>query len=180
MAKVLYSVQMSLDGYIAGPDGDMSWLTPHLGPNPTADALVDRIGAMLVGNRTFGGDDPNKGTDKEGAMSGAWHGPQFVVTHEPPASPMPGITFVTGVREGVEKAKQAAGDRYVNVLGADIARQALAAGLVDEILTFVSPVLLGDGTRLFASPGGAEIRLERISQADHPPVAALWYRVVKP
>ncbi|MEU8815337.1 dihydrofolate reductase family protein [Actinoplanes sp. NPDC048796] len=180
MAQVLYSVQMSLDGYIAGPGGDMSWLAPHLGPNPTADALVDRIGAMLVGRRTFGGDDPNKGTDKEGAMSGAWEGPQFVLTHEPPRDPVPGVTFVTGLREGVEAAKKAAGERYVNLLGADVARQALAAGLVDEILTFVSPVLLGDGTRLFAQPGGAEIQLERIVQADHDPVAGLWYRVVKP
>ncbi|MFF5080337.1 dihydrofolate reductase family protein [Actinoplanes sp. NPDC000266] len=179
MAKVLYSVQMSLDGYIAGPGGDMSWLAPHLGPNPTADGLVDRIGAMLAGNRTFGGDDPNKGTDKEGAMSGAWQGPQFVLTHRPPETPVPGVTFVTDLRDAVEKAKEAAGDRYVNLLGADVARQALAAGLVDEILTFVSPVLLGDGTRLFTQPGGAEIQLERIRQVDHDPVAGLWYRVVK-
>lgn len=55
MAKMLYSVTMSLDGFIAGPDGDMSWLTEHLGPNPIVDELIDTIGALLVGHRTFRG-----------------------------------------------------------------------------------------------------------------------------
>jgi riboflavin biosynthesis pyrimidine reductase len=49
MAKVLYSVSMSLDGFIAGPGGDMSWLTGYLGPNPEIDAFVGRVGAILVG-----------------------------------------------------------------------------------------------------------------------------------
>ena len=178
MAKVLYSVTMSLDGFIAGPGGDMSWMTPFLGPNPTADRLVDEIGALLVGRRTFGGDDPNAGTDKEGALSGAWHGPQFVLTHEPPEMVPPGVTFVTDLRTAVTAAKEAAGDRYVNVLGADVARQALAAGLVDEVLTFIAPVLLGDGTRLFAEPGTRPIHLERLAQREHPLAAELWYRVV--
>lgn len=53
MAKMLYSVTMSVDGFIVGPGGDMSWLTPHLGPNPMVDELIGNIGALLVGNRTF-------------------------------------------------------------------------------------------------------------------------------
>ncbi len=52
MAKVLFSATMSLDGFIAGPGGDMSWLTEHLGPNPTVDDVIGKIGALLVGNRT--------------------------------------------------------------------------------------------------------------------------------
>ncbi len=179
MAKVLYSVTMSLDGYIAGPGGDMSWLTPYLGPNPTADALVGRIGALLVGNHTFGGDDPNAGTEQAGAMSGAWHGPQFVLTHEPPEAVPPGLTFVTDLAGGLTAAKAAAGGKYVNILGADVARQALAAGLVDEVLAFVAPVLLGDGTRLFHQPGSPPVRLERLTQKEHPLAAELWFRVVR-
>jgi riboflavin biosynthesis pyrimidine reductase len=58
VATMLYSATMSLDGFIAGPGGDMSWLTAHLGPHPMVDDLIDRIGARLVGGRTFGGDDP--------------------------------------------------------------------------------------------------------------------------
>jgi dihydrofolate reductase len=178
MAKLLYSVTMSLDGFIAGPGGDMSWLTRFLGPNPTAEALVPRIGAMLVGKRTFGGDDPNRGTDKEGAMSGAWHGPVFVLTHNPPPQPVPDVTFLSDLHEAVTAARKAAGDRYVNVLGADVARQALAAELLDEILVFVAPVLLGDGTRLYDLPGGAEVTLERLSSAESPLANALWFSVV--
>ena len=46
MAKMLWSFTMSLDGFIAGPGGDMSWLTEHLGPNPTVDELIGEIGAL--------------------------------------------------------------------------------------------------------------------------------------
>jgi dihydrofolate reductase len=180
MAKVLYSATMSLDGFIAGPSGDMSWLADYLGPNETAERLVDQIGALLVGRRTFEGDDPNRGTDKEGALEGAWQGPQFVLTHRPTVPPPPGTTFVTDLASGVAAASAAAGDKYVNILGADVARQALAEGLVDEVLVFVAPVLLGDGTRLFAFPGGSTVRLERLSQSEFPLATGIWYRVIRP
>ena len=74
MAKVLYSATMSLDGYIAGPGGDMSWLAPHLGPNRTADGLVPQIGALLVGARTWGGDDPNRGPSRRERSAGPGRG----------------------------------------------------------------------------------------------------------
>lgn len=175
---VLYSATMSLDGFIAGPGGDMSWLAPHLGPNRTADELVPQIGALLVGARTWGGDDPNRGTEQEGAFGGAWSGPQFVLTHSPPAEPVPDVTFLDDLEAAVAAAREAAGERYVNVLGADVARQCLAAGLLDEVLVFIAPVLLGDGTRLFSSPGGTDVRLQRRALVDEPPTAALWYRVL--
>jgi hypothetical protein len=61
---------MSLDGFIAGPGGDMSWMVDYLGPNPVVDQLIKRTGALLVGNRTFGGDDPHKGKPGEGKAFG--------------------------------------------------------------------------------------------------------------
>jgi dihydrofolate reductase len=179
MGKVLYSVTMSLDGFIAGPGGDMSWLTPYLGPNPEIDELQRDIGALLVGNRTFRGDDPNRGTDQEGAFGGTWDGPQVVVTHDLPPTSIPGITFVDDLERALAAAKAAAGDRYVNVLGADIARQCLALGELDEVLTIVAPVLLGDGTRLFSQPGGRNIRLERFRVTEVPHATNLWMRVVR-
>jgi len=179
MGKVLYSATMSLDGFIAGPSGDMSWLADYLGPNPVAEGLVDQIGALLVGRRTFEGDDPNRGTEKEGALEGAWQGPQFVLTHHPLVPPPPGTTFVTDLESGVAAASLAAGDKYVNILGADVARQALTQGLVDELLVFIAPVLLGDGTRLFAFPGGAKIALERMTQSEAPLATGVWYRIAR-
>lgn len=173
MAKLLYSATMSLDGFIAGPDGDMSWLAEHLDePNPTAERLLARIGALLVGNRTFGGDDPNKGTDKEGAFGGQYQGPVIVLTHRPPPRPVAGVTFAGDLKTAVADAKAAAGDRYVNVLGANIARQCIEAGLLDEVLVFIAPVLLGDGVPLFDNPGGTRVRLEPL-----PGESAHWYRV---
>src|ERR1044071_8916082 len=111
MSRLLYSVTMSLDGFIAGPGGDMSWLKPYIGPNPAAAELVAEIGALLIGNRTFHGDDPNRGTDKEGAFGGEWSGPSFVLTHHVPEVPVPGITFVADLDDAVGAAKAAAGGK---------------------------------------------------------------------
>lgn len=180
MAKMLYSVSMSLDGFIAGHGGDMSWLTDYIGPNPAIDELIGDIGALLVGNRTFGGDDPHQGDpEKEGkAFGGGWDGPQFVVTHHAPATPVPGVTFVGDLDSGVAQAKAAAGDKYVNILGASIAKQCLDAGVLDEVLVCIAPVLLGDGVRLFDHPGGTNVKLERLSVTQAPTATNLWLRVV--
>ncbi|MBO0827751.1 MAG: dihydrofolate reductase family protein [Streptosporangiales bacterium] len=177
MAKLLYAAAMSLDGFIAGHGGDMHWLTDHLGPNPLADELVDGVGALLVGANTFRGDDPNKGTDSEGAFGGRWHGPQFVLTHRPPDEPVPDTTFLDDLDAAVTAAKAAAGGKYVNVLGANVAKQCLEAGVLDEILVFVVPVLLGDGVRVFWHPGGTDVRLDRIRLVDT--ANALWFRVAR-
>ena len=179
MAKMLYGATMSLDGFIAGPGGDMSWLTDYLGPNEAGDALVGRIGSLLIGRTTFDGDDPNKGTDKEGAFGGAWSGPQVVLTHNPPAEPVPDVTFATGLAEAVKLAKDAEGDKDVCIIGADVARQCLEAGEVDEVLAFVAPILLGDGVRFFEHAGGHIVRLERMLQSEAQLAANLWYRVLR-
>lgn len=91
---VVYAATMSLDGYIAGPGGDMQWLVPYLGANPEAEELARRTGALLIGARTLFGDDPHRGTDREGAFGGTWDGPSFVLTHTPHAEPVPGGTNV--------------------------------------------------------------------------------------
>jgi dihydrofolate reductase len=179
MSRTLYSCTTSLDGFMAGPGGDMQWLTPYTGPNEVADDLVSRIGSLLIGARTFGGDDPNAGTDSEGAFGGRWHGPSYVLTHHPPPDPPedPDLVFVSDLEEAVSAARAAAGDLYVNILGADVARQCLAAGLLDEVLVIVLPLLLGDGTRLFDWPGGRSVELVKKQVSDSPTGTALWYDV---
>ncbi len=180
MGKVLYSASMSLDGFIAGAGGDASWMTEYLGPDPLVADVVTDVGALLVGNRTFRGDDPHKGTPEEGKpFGGGWDGPQFVLTHHPPGTPVPGVTFVGDLDSGVAAAKAAAGDRYVHVLGASVARQCLDAGVLDEILVCVAPVLLGDGTRLFERPGGDNVKLERLRVTEGPRLTWMWLRVVR-
>ena len=175
MSRLLYSATMSLDGYIAGPGGDMSWLSEHLGAvDVDVEALMAEMGALLIGRRTYDGDDPNAGTDSEGAYGGRWEGRSVVLTHRPPDTETPGVTFRTDLHEAVRAAKEAADGKYVNVLGAEVARQCLAAGLLDEVLVFVVPVLLGGGTRLYDQPGGERVALEAV-----PGRPGLWFRVVR-
>ncbi len=117
---------------------------------------------------------------KEGKpFGGGWSGPQFVLTHRAPDIPSPGVTFVSDLDSGVAAAKAAAGDKYVNILGANIARQCLDAGVLDEILVLIAPVLLGDGIRLFDRPGGTNVKLERISLTQAPQATNLWLRVAR-
>ncbi|HEY2479358.1 MAG TPA: dihydrofolate reductase family protein [Solirubrobacterales bacterium] len=179
MARLLYSAAMSLDGFIAGPGGDMQWLTRFMGgEDEAAAALPARVGALLVGRRTWGGDDPNRGDEeKEGAFGGTWHGPQFVVTHNPPAESEPDVKFDDDLPHAIAAARAAAGEKYVCVLGAELARGCLALGEIDEVLVMVVPILLGDGVRLFEHPGGAEVELERVGVADEPASTHLWFRV---
>jgi dihydrofolate reductase len=184
MAKVLYSVTLSVDGFITGPDGDMQWMRPYLGPNPEVDDLLPRIGSLLIGRRSHDGDDPYKGEPGEGeAFGGGWSGPAYVVTHRPPpgpslSGPEAGVTYVDDFAKALAQAKEAAGDKYVNVIGANIAKQCIEAGQLDEVLLFYAPVMLGDGTRLFAEPGGRTVRLERLSITETLLATGLRFRVV--
>ncbi len=74
-------------------------------------------------------------------------------------------------------ASAAAGDGYVAVLGATTARRCLEAGLLDEVLVHVAPVLLGHGVRLFDHPGGTQVRLTPLELSHAGPIANAWYRV---
>jgi dihydrofolate reductase len=143
MSKLLYAATMSLDGFIAGVGGDMSWLTDLLvRSSPDIDELVANIGALLVGNNTFTGDDPNAGTAEEGAFGGRWHGPTIVLTHHPvDATEDPDLIVAGDLPSAVAKAKEAADGKYVNILGANVAKQCIDAALLDEILVLVAPIL---------------------------------------
>jgi dihydrofolate reductase len=166
---------MSLDGFIAGPRDDMAWLADHRGLNATADEVMAEIGALLIGNRTY----QAASTEEGKAYGGAWTGPQFLLTHDAPDTAAAGFTFVSGdIESAVATTKVAAGDKYVVILGANTAQQCLDAGLLDEILVHIAPVLLGDGVRLFDRPGGTNVELGRISLTHSPQVTNLWLRVV--
>ena len=120
-----------------------------------------------------------RGTPEEGPFAGRWTGPQFVLTHHRPETAVPGVTFVGDLDTGVAAAKAAAGEKYVNVLGANVAHQCLDAGMLDEILVLVAPVLLGDGVRLFDCPGGTNVRLDRVTVGHVPYATNLWFRVAR-
>jgi dihydrofolate reductase len=163
MARVRWHTMMSLDGYIAGPGDDMQWVFGvDGGAGKTAQEVVRATGALLVGRRTQDVEDRLQ----PGFYGGAFRGPFFVLRHHPPDEP-PVVNGVTGrfldttIEEAVRIAVEAAGGLDVSVLGANVARQCLEAGLLDEILVHIAPVLLGGGVRLFERPDGRPVHLER-------------------
>ena len=170
MTQVIAIMSMSLDGFVADLDdgvaevfdwyvgsGDVEVRTGGAHPMTFSMSqasaahvrgLTSGLGAVLTGRRTF---DVAQGW---GGQHG-W-GPAFVMTHHVPDGwPRPGSTvyFVTdGVKSAVARAKAAAGGKSVGVHGADVIRQCLAAGLLDELSIDVAAVLLGSGVRLFDQP----------------------------
>jgi dihydrofolate reductase len=87
------------------------------------------------------------------------------------------FAFVSGVEEAVERAREAAGDKDVNVMGgADVIRQALRSGLVDELSIIVAPVILGGGKRLFDGFSDS-LELEHIGVRQSPFATFVDYRV---
>jgi len=182
ISKVVVNRAMSLDGFIAGPDHAMDWVFDFVAPDEFPEVAA-ATGAMLIGRRTYEvGKRMNAGKERGSASSGErypFSGPVFVLTHVPPDPADPAVTFLTGdIGEAVATALDAAGGRNLEILGADVAAQCLRRGLVDEILVYILPVLLGDGIR-FSSPGLARIDLEPVSSTRSGAVTILRFRVRK-
>ncbi len=139
-----------------------------------------RKSAILAGRRWYDVATSRAG-GREGIYGGAWSGPVFVITHHPPAaSDDAAITFLSGgIRNAVAATLAAAEGKNIVILGANTARQCLAAGLVDEILIHMVPVLLGGSIRLYGSPGAGRVNLERIGVGQSGQVTDLRFRVVK-
>jgi dihydrofolate reductase len=193
---VLAGITTSVDGYIAGPDDGPGkglgeggerlhyWVfgtpwTYDSGPEgePTGEdaewlnEAITRVGAVVGGRATYeaaghwGGENP-------------WDLPFFIVTHRPEEQPAgDAFTFVPGVEEAVERAKDAAGGKDVHVMGgADVIRQALEAGLVDELTIIVAPLILGRGKHLFEG-FTRDVELEHIGVRQSPFATFIDYRV---
>jgi dihydrofolate reductase len=167
-----------LEGGETGPDSDLvaEW--------------IDSQGAIVMGRRMFSsGEGP---WDDDPKADGWWgddppfHMPVFVLTHHA-RDPVPkegGTTFnfvTEGVESAVEQARAAAGDKDVYIAGgANVIQQNLAAGLVDEFLLHVTPILLGGGVRLFDNVGPEAGKLELVETIPSELVTHLRYRVIRP
>lgn len=180
VGKVIIHFVMSLDGYVSKHDDmDFEWMFRY-GSDDDDMALgaMNEIGAVVLGNKGF----------RDGTMSeeylpyGGHHPSQFVVTHharEPVTIGPVTFTFVTGgVEEAIALAKEAAGDKAVVLLSASVAQQGLKAGLVDELVIHLLPLLLGDGVLLFDHLG-QEIELRREEAATSSQETGLRFSVVR-
>jgi dihydrofolate reductase len=197
MTKTYTGASMSLDGYIAGPEESgfdllFDWydngdvvietaredLTMRCTPPSAAyfREVMDTAGALVVGRRLFD-------------ITNGWEGrhpidvPVVVVTHDPPSDwkprePDPRFEFVTdGVEAAVARARELAGEKAVAVNGGTMARQALEAGLIDELWVDLVPVLLGGGTPLFDHVKGPVSLEGPVSVVEGRNVTHLRYRV---
>ena len=178
--KVVVNRSMSLDGFIAAPGNRMDWgggrrLASFVAPEDFAE-IAAATGAMLIGRRTW--DVGSKMEAEEpGSVDYPFSGPFFLLTHRPLEPPDPDVTILSGdIGEAVATALSAAGGKNLEILGADVAGQCLGRGLVDEILVYVLPLLLGDGIP-FSAPGLAKVDLEPVSSARSGDATILRFRV---
>lgn len=178
--KVVVNRAMSLDGFIAGPGDAMDWVLDYRTETVFTE-VMQATGAMLVGRNTHevGKRMAAESTDHEAEGTDYDGGPVFVLTHRPPDEPEHGVTFLScDLGEAVATARAAAGGKNLEILGADLAGQCLQRGLVDEVLVYVLPVLLGDGVR-FSTSGLGRIDLEPFSNTQSGPVTMLRFHVRK-
>jgi dihydrofolate reductase len=198
MGKVVAGITTSVDGYFTGPDdgpgrglgvgGERLHYWVFGGPwsydsDPQGEATgedkawldraMTRVGAVVGGRWTYeaanhwGGNNP-------------WGLPFFIVTHRPDEQPdaSAGFQFIDGLETAVDRARIAAGDKDVNIMGGgDIIRQALAAGLVDELTIIIAPVIMGSGKRLFEG-FDPSLELEHLGVRQSPFATFVDYRVV--
>ena len=198
MTKVAAGITMSLDGYITGPNdgpgrglgeggerlhywvfgGPWSYEEAPRGEATGADkeyldGAMARAGAIVIGRNMYEAAERFGGHNPFGA-------PFFVVTHRPQDQPTEGgFAFVNGLDEAIARGRDAAGDRHVAIGGgADVIRQALRAGHVEELSISIAPVILGDGKRLFE--GFEEtVRLEHARLLQSPFATHITYRVMR-
>ncbi|MCE7001387.1 dihydrofolate reductase family protein [Kibdelosporangium philippinense] len=197
MGKVVAGASMSLDGYVAGPDqsgfehlfdwynnGDVAM--PVGGEGTRLDLkmsqvsasrfteLIQATGALVVGRFLY---DQTNGWDGEHPMQC----PVVVLTHNPPEQHSEHFVFVTeGIEAAVAKAKEIAGDKNVGLNSGTITRQALDAGLVDELEVDLVPVILGGGTPFFGAIANVPVKLQGpVSVIEGTGVTHLSYLVTK-
>lgn len=196
MTRVIASITTSVDGYIAGPNdgpgkglgegGERLHYWVFGGPwtyeeEPRGEAQGEDAEYLAEGMTRAGAIVGGRGTYEAARHWGdenPFGVPMFIVTHRPEEEPDGGeFTFVDGVETAVEQAKEAAGDKDVSVMGgAEVIRQALSAGLVDELTIIVAPVILGDGKGLFDGFTDS-LDLEHIGVRQSPLATFIEYRV---
>jgi len=198
MSKVVAGITTSLDGYITGPNdgpdrglgeggerlhywvfgGPWSYNEAPRGEATGADkelldAAMASVGAVIGGRNTY-------------ESAGAWGGqnpfgvPFFIVTHQPEDEPTDaGFTFVNGLDEAIARGREAAGGKDVSVMGgAELIRQALRAGYVEELSISIAPLILGAGKRLFDGLDET-FDLEHVRLLQSPLATHITYRVVR-
>ena len=168
MLELVFFAAISCDGYLAGPDGDMAWAEKYLSPEEDYGftELMGNTAALIMGSKTFDFNLSAMGDEPQPL-------PTFVLT----TSPMkydglkdPNVHLVHGPLDQVvdELSRHIRGQLLV-LGGADVVRQAIDANLLNKIQLFITPDVLGSGTRLFEGElEGTLAAYTKDSERDYP------------
>jgi dihydrofolate reductase len=186
MRKVLFGLSVSLDGFIAGKNDDVSQVFAWMGRgweyfNEVVGNSLNECGAVIMGHRSFDMIYSENGWVFPDGTAPDW--PVIVLQSQARESVKKGKTqfhFVTdGIESAIAKAKEIAGEKNVALHGASSVQQALKAGLLDEFHMAIAHVLLGEGVRLFDHIGSEPIHLEHTRTLETPGATHLSFRVMK-
>ncbi len=149
MRRIRYSVAMSLDGYIAGPNGEADWII--MDPEIDFGEMFRRFDTMLLGRGTY--EAVLKGPGGGGGMPGM---KTYVFSRTLRPGDHPNVTLVAhGATETLAALKQAPGKDIWLMGGGGLCRSLLDLGMVDTIEVAIIPVILGGGIPLVPPPGKA-------------------------
>jgi dihydrofolate reductase len=175
MGHVLVNTTVTLDGFIAGPDHEMDWIfdgnfLPEA-PILVIEEIIAATGAVMCGRNCYEVGEASKRSETKGLFGGAWTGPEFVLTHRPPPATEledlgseRSLTFLNpeSIGDAVTVGLEASQGKNLLILGANVVQQCLSADLVDEMILFLVPLLLGEGISLFGPFGGADAPLKSV------------------
>lgn len=176
---------MSLDGFINDKNGSAQSLSPDFDELLESDSfkkMTENTGAIIMGRKVYEMADPFLWVNEDYE----YQVPLFILTHNPPEKYPEGndklsVNFVTdGIESAIAKAKEAAGDKLVQIIGgASTIQQALNSGMCDELQVDIMPLLLGEGLRLFENIDTENVHLERISVEEVTPLrTSIMYKVI--
>lgn len=168
MRRICYSVASSLDGFIAGPEGEFDWIP--MDPDIDFEALFSSFDTLLMGRKTFEGVPP------EQRMPGM---AIYVASRTLRQSEHPDVTIVSdGLAETVKRLKEEPGKDIWLFGGGSLFRSMAEEGLVDSVEVAVVPILMGEGIPLL-SPTSRQIKLKLRGQKryDKSGIVSLTYEV---
>lgn len=172
MRKVVFGGAMSLDGYIAGPNGEYDWIA--MDPDVDFAAMTARYDTFLIGRKTF--EMMQKAGDAAPPMKGIQ---SFVFSRTLRPEDCPGAVLSADAETVVRDLRAKPGKDIALFGGGELFRSLLASGLVDEVGVSVIPVLLGGGIPLLPSPAvRARLRLKKHRVYEKTGTVLLEYDVV--
>jgi dihydrofolate reductase len=179
--KIIVQLAMSLDGYIARPDGDVEWLNSRARLDYGMSEFQSTIDTVLIGRKTY---DWAMDYARKTGMKESVFDPKllnYVFSRRPPQQAAAGAQFVSGpVKEFAQRLRAAPGKNIWMMGGGDLIASFLDAGEIDEFELHVVPVLIGEGIPLIA-PRHRELALHLRSIRSYPDgVVRLHYDVAWP